>query len=696
MIVFNFKFIRFPEHCQQFSPLKEKNRYINISLQKNVFKFTTFVPQMTDKTINIGILAHADAGKTSLTENLLFIGNAIKQKGSVDKGTASTDFLDIEKERGISVRAAVNTFSWDTITINLVDTPGHVDFSAEVERAISISDAVVLVVSAVEGVQSHTETIWQTLKECNIPVFFFINKIDRTGADCELVLEEMRKELTNRLVFMQDVTGEGTDAADIVPLFADSAFDTRLVENIIEPDSTLLDLYFSGKEIANQDLISSFSSSIAQGKLFPVFAGSAKNEKGIRELLTGLASFLVQEQDKSDEDLSALVFRMDHDKTLGKLAGIRIFSGTIKARDLIKNITKEKDQKVAQLRKYRGGKLEPVEVLMAGEIGAVSGLSETQIGDILGSEKYIPEHHRIKDPLLTVQVKAVDGKDYARLAAALTELSAEDPALNFDWNRENEEMHLQLMGWIQIEILEYLLDNRFGVKAKFEEPTVIYKETPKKQGEGYARYWMPKPCWAIVKFLIEPLEQGSGVVYQSKVSVDKIHQKYQNEVERTIPLALKQGIKGWEVTDIKITLIDGEDHEMHSRPGDFIIATYMGIMNGLVNTGTDFLEPHVSYKITANEELLGKIAGDINQMRGQIGNPEIENGKFLLRGTVPVATSLDFPVRLSSRSGGKAKISTRFHGYIKCNQEHGVERSYRGISPLDESKFILKMRGAMQ
>ena len=247
-----------------------------------------------------------------------------------------------------------------------------------------------------------------------------------------------------------------------------------------------------------------------------------------------------------------------------------------------------------------------------------------------------------------------------------------------------------------MQILEHILLNRFNIETTFEEPTVIYRETPTQKGEGYVRYWMPKPCWAIMRFLIEPGERNSGVQYSSIVSVDKIHQKYQNEVERTIKSALKQGIKGWEVTDLKITLIDGEDHEVHSHPGDFVVATPMGIMDGLTNTGTTFLEPILSFKISAAEELLGNITSDIQQMRGRFDSPTFDNGKFFLTGFLPLATSIDYPVKLSSRSGGKAKIVTTLHGYEPCSEELGVIRSYKGISPLDTAKYILKARKAIQ
>jgi ribosomal protection tetracycline resistance protein len=299
-------------------------------------------------------------------------------------------------------------------------------------------------------------------------------------------------------------------------------------------------------------------------------------------------------------------------------------------------------------------------------------------------------------PLLTVQVKAVSDKDYAALAEAMSELAMEDPALEFEWLREEAEFHIKVMGWIQMEVLERILADRFGISARIENPTVIYKETPSGTGEGFVRYWMPKPCWAIVRFRIEPGERGSGVAFQSIVPVNDIQQKYQNEVERSISGALKQGIKGWEMTDLRITMIAGEDHPVHSRPGDFTVATPMGIMDGLVNTGTTLLEPMIRFQIQATEELLGAIVSDITRMRGSFESPVMDDGRFTIGGMVPLATSIDFPVKLSSRSGGKARISTQFCGYRECTDELGVIRPYKGISPLDTAKYILKARKAIQ
>ncbi len=282
------------------------------------------------------------------------------------------------------------------------------------------------------------------------------------------------------------------------------------------------------------------------------------------------------------------------------------------------------------------------------------------------------------------------------MAEALQILEKEDPALEFEWYREDKELQLKVMGAIQVEVLEQIILQRFGISVQFEDPTVIYKETPITSGYGIGHYTMPKPCWAIVKFLIEPAPRGSGVSYKSLVRTSDIHQKYQNEVERSIPKALQQGIKGWEVTDLKITLVEGEDHQMHSRPGNFVLATPMGIMNALNDIGTQFLEPILWFKITANDELLGKLTSEIIQMRGQFDSPTIVDNKMTLTGTVPLATSLDFPVRLSSLSGGKAKLLTRFHSYQVCEDALAQTRPYKGISPLDRSKYILKMRKALE
>lgn len=652
---------------------------------------------MADKIINIGVLAHVDAGKTTLTESFLYLGGVIKNLGNVDKGTAQTDFLDIEKERGISVRSAASTFYWKDVQINLIDTPGHIDFSADVERTLGILDAAILVISAVEGVQAHTENIWLALKEHKIPTLIFINKIDRLGADTARVLDEIRNDLSSNIVVLQESINDGEkDKANTIDCWNESHIQEEIFESIANTNDAILEKYLNDETVSFRELDDELKVAIGSFQLIPILMGVAKNMLGVNELLDAVINYMPSAKGDEAKSFSALVFRVDHDKKLGKVVGIRIFDGKISNRDVIINSSQKTEEKVSLVKRYKAGKLEDCTSLGAGDIAAICGLANTKIGDILGSGDLVPKEVKLNSPLLMVQVKAENEKEYAALAEALQILTTEDPSLQFEWLREDKELHIRIMGWIQIQVLENILENRFKIRAKFDDPTVIYKESPKTSAEGFARYWMPKPCWAIIKLKIEPGKVGSGVIYSSELGVNDVKQKYQNEVERTISKALKQGPKGWEVTDLEITFIGGEDHEIHSRPGDFTIATPMAIMNGLVNSGTKFLEPMLWFRINAPEDLLGAITSDIIQMRGNFESPEMENGKFSLEGIVPVATSMDFPVKLSSRSGGKAKIKTRFHSYKECADDQGVIRLYKGISPLDEAKYILKARKAIQ
>jgi len=646
---------------------------------------------------NIAILAHADAGKTTITEQFLYLSGQTRQPGNVDKGTAQTDFLPVEKERGISVSSSHTSFHWGGTRINLIDTPGHVDFSADVERVLRVPDGVILVISAVEGVQAHTETLWHALRERGIPVVFFVNKTDRVGADTAGVIRAIQKELNVHPVALQEVVGEGENGVSYLSHWDADFQDPLLTEKIVESDETLLNSYLEGSTPAFEALDRQLGSLIQSAAVYPLLFGSAKIGLGIQALLDFVVRYFPAPKGETDKPLSALVYGIGHDKVMGKIAYVRVFNGSVANREIVFNATRGIEEKVTQVRRLFPGRYEDTGLVEAGDLAGLCGLGSACVGDLIGEPSdEIPDVVRLRTPLIMVRVKAMKEKDYPALAAAMLELSAEDPALEFDWLREESELQVKIMGLIQMEVLERIIADRFGIDAKFENPTVIYKETPASAGEGFVQYWMPKPCWAIMKFHIEPGERGSGVSYRSLLSVNDVQQKYQNEVERTIVASLKQGIKGWEVTDIRITLIEGEDHPVHSRAGDFAVATPMGIMNGLVNTGTILLEPVIRYKIDAPEELLGVITSDITQMRGNFDSPVIGSGRFTLTGELPLATSIDYPVKLSSRSGGKARISTFFSGYRECTDEQGVIRPYRGISPLDTAKYILKARKAIQ
>ena len=653
----------------------------------------------TSKTINIGIVAHVDAGKTSITELFLYKSGIIRSIGSVDKGTSQSDSLAVEKERGISVRSTSASFEWNHFKINLIDTPGHVDFSAEVERSLRALDCAILVLSAVEGVQAHADTLWKALRKMSIPTLIFINKIDRMGADTDSVIREIKKELTRDIVVMQSVQDEGSNDASIIDISsADSIKDLKddFIESILNNDEALMDRYLNNDSFQIEDLKKSMAVQVLDNKLFPLLFGSAKFDIGIRELLDAITQYMPVAEGDHSAAVSGIVYKVEHDKTIGRIASVRLYSGSLKNRDIIFNATQAKEEKISQIRKIQGQKYEDIGVLFAGDTAALCGLSSVRAGDIIGTAEGINKAISLHAPLLTVNISPEKPEDYSTLVKAMQMLTDEDPLIDLIWLKDERELHIKIMGLIQLEILENILEERFRLKVTFGKPVVIYKETPAASGEAYEAYTMPKPCWAVVRFKIEPGDRGSGVVYHSEMGVNRIAKRYQHEIERTIPLALKQGIHGWEVTDLKITLIGGEHHNIHSRAGDFAVATPMAIMNGLKDIGTILLEPMMAFTITGPEDSLGKIISGLTQLRAEVGNPLLSDDKFSLTGTIPVATSLDYAAKLSAITGGKGKLATQFSGYRECPLEFGAVTPFRGISPLDRSKYILKARKAIQ
>lgn len=656
---------------------------------------------MAQEIINIGILSHVDAGKTTITENILFETGAIRSKGSVDQGSATTDSLTVERDRGISVKAASVSFEWKNKQINLIDTPGHADFTAEVERCLNILDGAVLVISAVEGVQSQTYLLFEALKQKGIPVLIVINKLDRSGADYEMVLNELKSELGIKTFPLFGAINDGFSKCELINIWEENnnqeAYRHLGVENIADYSEEVFERFLNDETIDFLSIEDTLTELCQKQHILPVFTAIAKNDMGTTELLNGIVKYIKPYQSVSNRaEFSAYVFKVEQNKSLGRIAHIKVLSGTIKGRDIIKNSIKNTEEKVAQLRKRFANKLEPVDELPEGEVGIISGLATVHAGDYLGYIQNKPESVCVQQPVLTVQVLATDEINYLKLAEALTLLNAEDPLLSFEWFKTEKEFHLKLMGQIQIEILQAIILERFEIETKFTDPTVIYKETPSDEAVGIARYTMPKPCWAVLNFQIKPGDPGSGIKYNSQVSVDKIAKKYQNEIEETVPKVLKQGIKGWEVIDLEISLIDGEDHEMHSRPGDFILATPMALMDALKNASTTLLEPLFNFEIKAPEELLGQIASDLTTMRAVFANPEFTDGKFILKGNVPVSTALSYSIKLNSLTSGKGKIRLNFGGYQPCSDEQGVIRDYKGVNPLDTSQWILHKRGAFK
>jgi translation elongation factor EF-G len=684
---------------------------------------------------NVGIFAHVDAGKTTTTEQILYRSGRIRALGSVDAGTAQTDFLEVERTRGISVRAAATRLEWEGITVNLVDTPGHADFLSEVERSLRVMDGAVLIVSAVEGVQAQTEVIWQALRERKIPTLLYVNKLDRVGADPAGVLAQLRKLLSPQAVPLQAPigveerfsgsagTGRFTDAGclpgvsrqhkDAVAALdgglkenaADSPaglddeealiYQRLLVETLAERDEELLLHYLETGSLPEGELERALPALTRSAELYPVLFGASGKGIGVQPLLQAITELLPPPLAQEERPLSGVVFRIERDASMGRLAYVRLYSGMIRNRDSVHNETQALEEKVTQIRKIDGQRSEDVGMLAAGDIAAICGWSQARIGDIIGSGADVPEATRLAVPLLTVQVRWRSEADYPAVVAALQEMADEDPLLDVQWLQEQRELHLKVMGPIQIEVLTHMLASRYGLTVDFGQPSVIYKETPAAPGEGYVAYLMPKPCWAILRFRIEPAERGSGISYSSVVRSERLLDSYQNEVARRVPEALQQGLFGWEVTDVKVTLVEGEHHVWHTHPLDFAVATPMGIMDGLARTGVRLLEPLLSFRLSVPEETGGKLMNELVLMRGEFNAPVLRGERMDISGLLPVATSLDFPARFGSLTKGRGVLSTSFAGYRECPADVQAERVRRGVNPLDQSKYILSVRKAL-
>ena len=632
---------------------------------------------------NLGIFAHVDAGKTTLSEQLLAHAGAIRATGSVDTGTAHTDTLPVERRRGISVKATCVGLTWKGVQINLIDTPGHVDFSAEVERSLWALDAAVLVVCAVEGVQPQTEVLFHALRAQNIPTLIFLNKMDREGADPNRVLAQIRRMLTPNAALLHDEN----DLAEIVCSF----------------DDDLLEKYLSGETFPLQFLQSRMSALSRQGKACPVLTGSALRDSGVEDVLNAIVACLPAPE--AGETLCGVTFAAAQDKMLGRGVWVRLYGGKIENRDAVTlpagtdPLTGEErtvQRKIIQIYDVNG---KNAGRLSAGEIGIVYGLGDVAIGHVFGDAARLPrrvEPGSLRTPLITVQAIPDSADKMPDLRAACEILSGEDPLLQARYVRSLNQLHLSVMGAIQLEILEELLKTRFDLNVTFTKPAIIYRETIAEEAIGYVAYLAPKPCWAILKFIIRPGKRGSGVTYRSEVHVRDVQLRYQHQVEQALPLALNQGRLGWQVDDVEITLIEGGDHQFHTHPLDFIVATPMAIQDGLARGGSTLLEPVLDVRFLLPQDCVGRVMSDIANMRGETLESEFDGERVIMNARVPVATSLDYATTLASITGGRGAMSVKLHGYEACPLELGATAERRSVDPLDTSKYILAARSALE
>lgn len=666
---------------------------------------------MADIFHNIGILAHVDSGKTTLTEQLLYLTGAIRIAGSVDAGTTATDSLSVEKQRGISVRTATASTKWQDTTINIIDTPGHIDFAGEVERALYALDYAVVIVSAVEGVRAHTENILKSLDRINLPRIIFVNKIDRTGSDVSSVYKQLQEISTVPHIVMTEIESEGSESCR-VSFLPEKSFYEKATEILADIYDEAAEAFLEDKILSRIKADELIKKSIAECTLTPIIYGSAKYSVGIKELADILVNYMPDSTKRATENLCGIIFKIEHDKTLGKISHIRLFGGSISNRDEIELIAPERrditttdaidteetiaiKEKVSQIKKFCGAKSTDISIIKSGDVAAVCGLPSAKNGFYIGSSQQTKEPNLVK-PFLRVKVTPAneDPMQIPQLAQALSELSDEEPYMDAKWENGQKEITINTTGKIQLEVLSILLKERYNLKAIFSPPTVIYKETPASPGIGHASYTMPKPCWAVVDFKIEPMPRGYGVSYHGRIPNNQCFYRYQSHIRTSFNRCIKQGLYGWEVTDFKCTLIGGEHHTIHTHPLDFFVCTPMAFMNGLQETGTTLLEPLLKIRIIAPEDLSGKIFSEIIRMGGEYDSPIMRSGLITLEAIVPVATSMDFPEKLASMTSGNAVLSQSFFGYRECNDGLNHINPCDGVNPLERSKWILYARGA--
>ncbi len=593
------------------------------------------------KHICVGLLAHVDAGKTTLSEAILYLSGNIKKLGRVDEKNAFFDTNQLERQRGITIFSKQAEIKRENIELTLLDTPGHIDFSAEMERTLQILDYAILIISGADGVQGHTETLWKLLKRYQIPVFLFINKMDQTGVEQAPVFEELKKRLDSNCVVFQNQ--EDTE---------------EFLENIAVCDEVLLEQYFETGQIEQKEI----SRLIKERKLYPCYFGSALKLQGIEELLKGIENYTIQP--KYQEEFGAKVFKIARDEQGNRLTYMKILGGSLKVRTIIEL------EKINQIRIYSGTRYETVNEATEGMICAVTGLTKSYPGEGLGSIKDSKEP--ILEPVLTYRVEVPKDCDITTMLSNLKQLEEEEPQLHIVWNEHLGEIQVQLMGEVQIEILKSRIQERFHTEVTFGTGNIVYKETIEDAVEGVGHF-EPLCHYAEVHLYMEALERGSGLVFDSIVKEDDLDRNWQRLVLTHLEEKVHRGVLiGAPLTDMKITLVAGKAHLKHTEGGDFREATYRAIRQGLMQAKSILLEPYYSYQLEVPSKLLGRAIHDMERMHGSFQEPELSEETAILKGIAPVATMREYQMELLAYSKGRGRLTCIMQGYAPCHNQEEV------------------------
>lgn len=657
-----------------------------------------------NKTINLGILAHVDAGKTTVTENLLYHGHVIDKIGRVDNGDTQTDTMELEKARGITIKASAISFNYKNVKINILDTPGHVDFISEVERSLNVLDGAVLVISAVEGVQSQTKILFNTLKRLNIPTIIFINKLDRIGADAIRVYNEIIKLLSDKAIMLQSCINQESKEVKIIDSYEDEKLCGKVLDVLSELDEEALSEYLEKgylSEVTRENKISLYTSKCM---IYPVFMGSAGLNIGTDLLLDKILKYFLisnENDDSNKSELSGLVFKIERTASNEKKAYIRMFGGEINVRDTISitsphpsdEPTLEKIKKISCL---ENGKILEAKKISCSDIGIVHGVSCMKIGSIIGKRSDKLKETTLARPTLKTKISLAGGEDNHKLYMALLNLSDEDPLLELEVDDSNKDIYINLFGEVQKEIISSVLESQYKLKVEFSNTQTIYKETV--CGKGIACMHMfqkPNIFAATVQLKVEPLERGTGIVYESKVTAGFLLKTFLRAIEEAVLDTCKYGLYGWGLTDTKIILMDGAYSSVDSTPADFRNVTPMVLMEAIDNAKTKLLEPINEFELRIPEYAISKAMFDLKIMGAEFEIPSLTGNDYILSGIIPVESSKDYQIKLASYTEGKGIYITKFGGYrdTAFNENKVCKRNV--INPLNKKEYIMYKLGAI-
>lgn len=621
------------------------------------------------KKLVIGILAHVDAGKTTLSEELLYLCGEIRKIGRVDHGDAFLDTYELEKERGITIFSKQALLKTENMEVTLLDTPGHVDFSAEMERTLQVLDYAILVINGMDGVQSHTMTLWRLLERYQIPTFLFVNKMDQQGTDHDALLNDLKQHLHENCVDFGRTQDTDCGMYELTP---------EQLENIAVCEEDLLETYLETDIVEDRDIVRL----IVQRKIFPCYFGSALKEKGVKDFWNGVQQYTAEPERPTE--FGAKVFKIARDEQGNRLTYMKITGGSLKVKTLLSSNSNGQilpgrkaeeaawEEKADQIRLYSGAKYELTPEAEAGTVCAVTGLTRTYPGEGLGIEQ--ESELPILEPVLNYQIILPDDCDPHQMLQKLRQLEEEEPQLHILWDSQFSEIHAQLMGEVQIEILKKLIWDRFHVAVEFGAGSIVYKETVAEPVEGVGHF-EPLRHYAEVHLLIEPGEPGSGCQFFTACSEDVLARNWQRLILTHLEEKEHIGVlTGSPLTDVQITILTGRAHAKHTEGGDFRQATYRAVRQGLRKARNILLEPYYEFRLEVPAEMIGRAMADVQKMQGTFDAPEVEGETAILKGTAAVAQMRDYQKEVVSYTHGTGKLFCSLKGYAPCkNQDEVVQ-----------------------